>query len=122
MRLGELIDLLKRQRQDAWVYIDGPVRLTPGELDSYRGYYEDLAIGVNVDSIAPSVAEFVKELEGAVGKTFHGYKGGEYVMSRNTNVWFSNHGMSGDNGPTGIKGDDADSAVLTLAYGEIERW
>jgi hypothetical protein len=120
MNLGELIELLKPLRKDAIVLVDGPCRLTPGGLESYRGYYEDLAIGVNVDSLAPTVAEFLAELEAAVGKTFHGYKGGEYRMSLRTRVWFSNHGECSDNGPTGIAPRDADDYVVRLTYGRAE--
>lgn len=119
MNLGELIDLLKKQRQDAWLYVDGPVRLTPGAIESYRGYYEDLAIGVNVDGLAPTVADFVAQLEAADGQTFHGYKGGAYRMTRKTRVWFSNHGETSDYGPSGVKGEDPDSAVVTLTYAEV---
>jgi len=119
LNLGQLIDLLKKVRQDAWVYIDGPVRLTPGEVRSYRGYYCDLAIGVNLDGLAPSVCNFIQTLEQAIGTSFEGYKGGIYLMDRQTRLWFSNYGESYRYGPTGIR-TEPDSAHVIVTYAEVE--
>lgn len=120
MTLGELIDLLKPLRQDACVYIEGPVRLTPGGVASYRGYYRDLAIGVNAAGLAPSVADFLKELEAAIDAVFSGYKGGNYRMTRATRVWFSNVGECSDHGPTGIASRERDDCTVVLTYGLVE--
>lgn len=130
MKLGELIDLMKTQRlktssgRHRHVVVEGPVWLAPESVESYRGYYEDLAIRlVNGAYNAPTVMDFIAMLESAVGKTFEGYKGGLYRMGRNTNVWFANHGETGSYGPSGIKAvDDDDPWCVTLTYGPVDRW
>ena len=116
MKLGRLIDLLKKQNQDAVLYIDGPVRLTPTTVASYRGYYDQLAIGVAMDAWPKPVRSLVTELESAVGKTFTGYKGGEFVMTRETAVWFSNYGCTSDCVPCGVR---VDGDTVTLTYMEL---
>lgn len=56
---------------------------------SYRGYYEDLAFepAENVE-----VREMLTEALESVGKTFEGYKGGEFTMSLHSTVWLSKYG------------------------------
>ena len=67
--------------------------LVPDGLDSYRGYYNELAIGyMDMTHETITVPIFIQELEAAVGKTFYGYKGGEYVMTENTPLWVSKYG------------------------------
>ena len=90
--LGELIDLLKRCKQDADVVISAPVRLSPHHVSSYRGYYEDLAIEMTGDGDRPTVASLGVMLEAAVNQRFTGYKGGDFTMTRHTRVWLSNYG------------------------------
>lgn len=54
MKLSQLIEQLKACTPTARVLVDkSPVALSPGSLDSYRGYYEDLAIGAEA-VVAPS--------------------------------------------------------------------
>ena len=92
--LGSLIDTLGKCAQGHEVVFDfcGTV---PRELISYRGFYDHLAVTwkprVNSDDDM-TVADFLAMLKGAVGQTFEGYKGGEYVMSRETPVWVDNYG------------------------------
>lgn len=106
MRLGELIEQLRSFDRDLSVYIGGklPCTLVPKGVDSYRGYYCDLAIGVHAGGRGAdrtTVGELLAELEGAIGKTFVGYKGGEYVMGKQTRVWLSNYGECSDADVTG---------------------
>lgn len=90
--LGDLIVLLKHREQDQEVRIAFGY-FSPDGVHSYRGFYEQLAIGYSYESGKEvKVAELLKELQGAIGKTFHGYKGGEYVMTECTPVWCANHG------------------------------
>ena len=60
---------------------------------SYRGYYEDLAI--SAVSEPSTVKEFLELLEDALGKTFGGYKGGEYRMAEDTPLWMAEYGVGG---------------------------
>lgn len=83
MTLGKLIDVL-----------EGMDRTTPvnlGHPHSYRGYYSDLGLTV----CDATVQDLLNELRSAMGRTFDGYKGGEYVMHENTPVWVASWGSTG---------------------------
>lgn len=65
-----------------------------GTLDSYRGYYRDLAF----DPITRRrpVKDVLKECRDAMGRTFKGYKGGDYMMGEATPVWVASYGIAGE--------------------------
>lgn len=86
----------------------------PTTLGSWRGSYDELALGYELtgysgegDYGSMTVDKLLEELEGAIGKTFTGWKGGDFVMSKDTPIWVSN---TGDASETGIVG------VLNLGY------
>jgi hypothetical protein len=60
---------------------------------SYRGYYEDLAfeLAENV-----TVGAMLADARTALGKTFQGYKGGDYEMGNWTSVWLAEYGCTGE--------------------------
>lgn len=64
----------------------------PGNPHSYRGYYSDLAFESVSDVTA---ASFLADCRDALGATFQGYKGGDFVMSKDTPLWHANEGSSG---------------------------
>jgi hypothetical protein len=64
-----------------------------GELDSYRGYYSDLAF--EPSESGETVASLLNRCQAAMGEVFQGYKGGDYVMGRNTPLWIANYGSCG---------------------------
>ncbi len=69
----------------------------PTELDSWRGSYCELALGYELDEFNKeshyvSVSGFLKELKGALNRFFCGWKGGEYLMDKNTPIWVDNPG------------------------------
>lgn len=88
LTLGEMVILLENADQTK------PVRFTngrsPGYYDSYRGYYEFVAVDPCDDPI--TVAEFLELTKVAIGATYAGYKGGNFTMSKNTPVWISHYG------------------------------
>jgi hypothetical protein len=100
LSLGEFLDVLERQPEADLVLFDFG-GMVPTRVNSYRGYYEDLAIGFG-DVDTPKVAEVLKELRSAIGKTFEGYKGGNYRMGRNSRLWVANYGRTSDTVITGI--------------------
>jgi hypothetical protein len=114
--LGELIDLLKQRDPDEKVRYDFG-HFCPTTLDSYRGYYDDLALGI--DDLAwdeyPTARGLVAELESAIGKTFTGWKGGDYVMDRETPMWAANPGYSHGTAITGLA-ESRGITVITTAY------
>lgn len=91
MRLGEIIEALKVFEPATRVEFDFG-GFEPTGLDSYRGYYSDLAIGFGSEGL--NAGQLLAELQGAVGKTFEGYKGGKYEMDLSTPVWVANYGRS----------------------------
>lgn len=97
MKLGKLIAVLKT------IPADTVIRCGFGEPGSYRGYYRDLAFAPAADVTAGSMLSYA---ESAVGKTFFGYKGGEYLMDADTDCWIAEYGQYG--------GDSADGISRTL--------
>jgi|SRR3984957_9010364 len=118
MNLGELIDALDGCGAQ-WVQLAIPTPSYPARVSSYRGYYEDLAIEYDEDSDhrKMSVGEFLRMLRAAIGYTFAGYKGGNYTMSRESNVWVANWGNAPGTRVVGVVVDD-DIAYLVM----IVKW
>ena len=92
MRLGEIIDALARATPEHSVVFDFG-GFEPTGIDSYRGYYSDLAISYD-ESGGMNAGALLAELRDADGNVFEGYKGGEYRMDGSTPVWVANHGRS----------------------------
>jgi len=87
MTLRELIKCLEAAEPD---------KVVPYGFDephSYRGYYDELAFEPTRDI---SVGEMLAAAKSAIGKTFKGYKGGDYVMKEYTDVWIARWGEEGD--------------------------
>lgn len=73
------------------------------DIDSYRGYYSDLQIEYSQDiKEALTTEELIKKLKKAIGKTFYGYKGGEFEMHEGTVVWLSNYGKTSNRQIIGV--------------------
>jgi len=89
MTLGELIMSLEgvKDKSNKSMVFNGCLR--PSEPHSYRGYYEELAFSYEILDCYYSVSEFLKVCKACVGKTFTGWRGGDYKMTKNTPVWFS---------------------------------
>ena len=117
--LGEIILKLEQvSNKDLPLFID--IReVRPRSIESWRGRYAELAITTESDGSYqteeveqkfddgdifykhksfgkenPSVAEFIEILKEAQGKTFTGYKGDDFLMSKNTPVWLAEYGES----------------------------
>ena len=94
MSLGEIIATLRKAKPEAWVqtYPIEDLKLTT--IASWRGIYEHLAIGYELGDGGMKVGPLLAECEAAVGNTFTGYKGGDYVAALDTPVWLANWGRS----------------------------
>ena len=95
MSLGALIKALQKERVGLLVKITD--KHYPGRSHSYFGYHTDLAFEPTEDPI--TVAEFLKECEDSVGKSFitadhfdEFYK--DHVMQINAPVWISTLGQA----------------------------
>ena len=64
-----------------------------GDLDSYRGYYADLAF--QPTSTIETADKVLVRLKLAHGSTFEGYKGGEFLMDGDTPLWVAHYGSTG---------------------------
>lgn len=93
--LGYLIERLERLDPEADVYFDFVYMKPSGSVHSYRGYYDQLALGYQDSGDGIKVGALLEKLKEAVGKQFCGYKGGEYTMYEDTVVWVANHNESG---------------------------
>ena len=92
LTLGEAIERLKGLSGRELVRFDF-VDAGPGKTHSYRGYYDDLAFAITADTVIAS--DFLKACEAALGATFEGYKGGDYVMDEKTPLWAAEWGNLG---------------------------
>lgn len=104
--LGELIEALENFH---------PARHSPlgfGNPHSYRGDYSELAFE---PAPAATVADMLAVAKSALGRTFEGWKGGDYVMDEHTPVWFAleGHGNGETIGPVmlGLLLPELDSEV-----------
>lgn len=118
--LGELILKLEAvSNKDLPLFID-LMDKRPKGIDSWRGSYCELAIqtetfgSYNTDEVEwkskdgsyesykqksigkenPTVQGWIDVLKEAIGKTFTGYKGGDFLMGKNTPVWLAENGNS----------------------------
>lgn len=65
-----------------------------GDKVTYKSEYGDSYEDINIGKENPTVAEWIDVLKEAIGKTFVGYKGGDFLMSKNTPVWLAELGSS----------------------------
>lgn len=101
--VGALLQALEKCPSRATVLFDF-AGFRPGDFDSYRGYYECLSIEprspeqkmpVTGNHIEPeTVAAFFLRLTEMIGKHITGYKGGEYLVTKETAIWVSYYGRA----------------------------
>ena len=117
--LGELILKLEAvKNKDLPLFID-LMDKRPKGIDSWRGVYAELAIQTedfgsyqtketekkfddgdvfykhkSIGKENPTVAEWIDVLKEAAGKTFTGYKGGDFTMGKGTPVYLAEYGDS----------------------------
>jgi hypothetical protein len=78
LMLGELIERLKTEDPDM------VLPLGFHEPHSYRGYYWDVAFAVAHDV---KVGDMLACAQSALGATYQGWKGGDFVMGEYTDCW-----------------------------------
>lgn len=106
LNLGQLTRYLENEAEEAIVRFNFGY-MHPTTLNSYRGYYCDLALGyAEDDGKEVSVKTLLAMLKGAVGKKFTGWKGGEFRMTTETPVWVASPGDNPGVGIIGVRGDD----------------
>lgn len=119
MTLGELIEKLEGVPDTEYVvHLHGKMSVTIGSPHSYRGYYCDLAF-MEVVGPLPTVEDVLIMLKGCMGKTFTGYKGGEFMMGESTPVWISVYGECSRIAPVDIILNE-EKFIVTIITKEID--
>ncbi len=121
MSLSGLIKALQRERVGLLVKITD--KHYPGSSHSYFGYHTDLAFEPVEEPV--TVAEFLKECEDSVGKSFitadhfgEFYK--DYVMQINAPVWISTLGQASQKGIVDVVPTDGYIKLVTKHIEEEE--
>ena len=112
LTLGEIICKLEALEPETSVVFDF-ANVVPISLDSWRGSYDELAIEYGPSSSALRVDAFLEMLREAIGKTFIGYKGGDFVMGRRTPVWVSHYGEGERRAVIDVKNDGYRIVIVT---------
>jgi len=68
-------------------------------FDSWRGSYCELSLQYEIGAEG-DVARLLQDAEDAVGKTMTGYKGGDFVMDKDTPIHIANYGEVGFHHPS----------------------
>lgn len=89
MTLIQLIDKLVTIKN-----VNPDIKVQNFDLHSYRGYYADLALEVDNETL--TINDAIKELKDAIDREFTGYKGGEFLMDSNTPLHIANYGSTGE--------------------------
>ena len=121
MTLGSLIKALQRERVGLLVKITD--KHYPGRSHSYFGYHTDLAFEPTEEPV--TVAEFLKECEDSVGKSFitadhfdEFYK--DYVMQISAPLWVSTLGQASTKGIVDLVPTDGYIKLVTETIEEVE--
>lgn len=125
LTLGELLALLKDIPTE-WGSDREPVTIDfdfgtayPTGFSSWRGSYSEIAInyalsGYDAEQFAHTdLKDFINWLEDAIGSTYTGWKGGDFIMTADTPVWVANDGNVGNTGVVGIRNDNYNVTILT---------
>lgn len=118
LMLGEMILKLEAIREKNKPLFIDIMDKRPKGINSWRGIYAELAIQTEdfgsyqtseieivcewgniykykqIGKESPTVAEWIEVLKEAVGKTFTGYKGGDFIMRKNTPIYLAEYGCS----------------------------
>ncbi len=92
LTLGALVSELEKADASMPVIYDMTEPCSPSAPDSYRGYYDDLSFPPSSTPI--TVGELLRDAKDAIGRTFQGYKGGDFEMHEKTPLWASPYGIS----------------------------
>lgn len=124
MRLGEIITKLEALPPDLPVRfrligdVSGvPDGEYPGDFMSYRGFYDRLGLDWG-DWEQGTVGGLLEKARAADGATFEGYKGGEYMMSRDTAVYVAAYGYSDGNQLVAIERRGHEVALVVARVNE----
>lgn len=128
LNVGQFMDRLKAMPADEPVKFDF-VHFGPTKLESYRGFYEDAALGyeecghLRAGGVYgyPKAGELLAHFERTMGKVFCGWKGGNgRPIIRDTSLWVANPGETG--GTVIVDVQYLESYVTIVTRHEDERY
>jgi hypothetical protein len=120
MTLGNLLSELEKidtgdEDLEKRVYFDfGDTN--PNGFGSWRGSYDEVCIHYGEHN-APKLYDFINQVKETIGKTFCGWKGGEFTMEESTPVWVANSGCASHSALIAVV-DTGYSVILMTAYRE----
>ena len=126
LTLGEVISkiescgLLKDNGEPKQVCFDFGSAV-PTDLDSWRGDYSLLALGYKLTGYDSAENHFnettatnlLEELKNAIGKTYSGWKGGDFKMGTETALWVANSGNADNTVITDVLDDGWRLVIIT---------
>lgn len=107
LTVDELIEVLKKMSDDA------PLLGLDADADSYRGYYEHVAIEPLAKGT--TAGELRKHLIGRIGTMMQGYKGGEYEFRGDCYVFVAPYGDTGH----ALAGFTDEGEPITISEGRL---
>jgi len=114
LTLGSLIAALETlPNRDDYVQFDF-CEFVPGEVESYRGCYDELALVPDGPS-EKTVGNLIAQLKELPGDTMIGPNGDGFLVTNETPVWASYHGQASGTVITGVGAGDY-MAILETAY------
>lgn len=126
--INALITLLRNVNPNAQIRFDFPPYQFPTEIDSWRGSYDEPALGhagrdshnqssvnmFNRCDTPPTVADLITELQKAInGKSYEGWKGGTYYFNGDQIIHVDNPGEYNHTIIVGISGDGFEIIIHT---------
>lgn len=142
MTLGELIARLEplvekqegikeRYKEETCVVFDFTSAIPTG-FSSWRGNYSELAVNYSFNgygdmkgyskkegftsSFEPkpfTLTEFLEMAKSCLGKSFCGWKGGDFIMGKTTPLWVDNDGDCGSTGIVGVRDEEYEIVLET---------
>ena len=116
LTLGELILKLEAAKDKTVDVRFDFAWFRPRGLRSWRGSYSEIAIEWD-EKTETKVQWLIDELKAAIGKTYEGYKGGDFTMGKNTPVWVDNYGDASHTGVVDVL-DNGYVVIIETRYCE----
>lgn len=129
MTLGQLIKELQSHDPEAEVKFDF-AEFYPTTFMSWRGDYGELALSYEhgdtirfvMEKPLPTVGDLLKAAHEANGRTFTGYKGGNFTMGPETEIWVAQYGESGETVLDGTKKTSYGNTVILITKHREYGW